>query len=111
MSWGEYNLANKIKDFTLNLLAFLKKKELTAKIFTILFTQLKFVLAKCNIKFSILQQTIVIACISLGFQQGTIFTILAMAQQFIYNQEYDKLKNFVNKFLKDKNFQEKLKNF
>ena len=71
----EYNLANKIKDLTINLLTFLKKKEFTGNILAFLFAHgrliVESVLSKCNIKLNYiivegLSPTIIITACTAG---------------------------------------------
>jgi hypothetical protein len=131
----EYQLAEKVKEIVLA--AFLKKKELTAIVFKVLFTKsslvLQFILAMCNINMDVLvldpvrPQIIVIACctggtvgfvvswISVGailLTPPTILSVLlvrSVAQQIRYNAQYIKFKPILDSFLMKNKFQDSLK--
>ena len=134
----KYQLADKIKDLVIKLAVFLKEKELRAKVLKLIFTQGRLVLqlvlsiCKINLQYVVVDQVspqvVVIACCTGGttgfvcswFSVGAIlvapptllsvFLLRSLAQQIQYNAEYTKLKNSIGRFLKDKNFQEDIRN-
>jgi hypothetical protein len=131
----EYQLAEKIERIAFRLAYFLRNRELRAKFLKIIFTKgrlvLQLVLSVCNIDLYYLyqeplsQEFMVAMCITGSatgficswFSVATIlvtppaavlaFFLRSLCQQTLHNVAY---KQFVEKFLTDKNFEEKITN-
>lgn len=135
----DYELAQKIHDLITKLAAYLKQKELRARLFKIIFSQARLILGlilhlcKINLHYVVIgdinPQVIVIAC-STGGATGFVFswitagalisvpaTILSFfflrsfSQQILHNVEYTKLLNNIRKWSEDEDIREEIKKF